>query len=175
VKDGYMRMSMIVCPNRKVYSEWYQNMHKYPVSWWGYDHAIWTCSNYGYNYRYLGQNWNAGTQPANNARIAKPAATIVEGDSAMQGRTGGNQTLGWYIVNPYYFGDSSGGPNLWPTHDRGRSCNTLWVDGHVTGEKGRNGVYENALRSLSAKGSVFYGTYDPSAGTVDQNTNWDRF
>jgi len=172
VKDKYLSMKTMVCPKRRVNNEWFQNINTYPDSWWGYGDAVWQYVNYGYNFRYLAQTWTANTPPAKSSNIRKPSATILEGDSICQGR---NDLLGWNVVNSYYFGDPNNGPNMWPAHDDGKSCNTGWVDGHVTGERARTGTYESALMSLSNPGSVFYGTWDSSAGTVNQNINWDRF
>ena len=128
------------CPSAKLVDEWREDGLRYPKEFW-------LNSSYGIN-QFLVRPYNGGmTAPRKTASYQSPTTTIFCQDSAehkMEGPDdsiglfpGSRQILGQWIGQP----PNSGGlgkslyqnhPFQWEWYRHNRSCNTLWVDGHVS-------------------------------------------
>ena len=122
------------CPSAKAVDAWRETGLTYPMDFW-------LNSSYGIN-QYVIKTYPDGLGPRKISGFAYPGTTVFAQDAAEQKMEGASDSIGlfpgqsecltqWkFDLQQYYPGRKM--EFEWFRHP---TCNTLWIDGHVTGIK----------------------------------------
>lgn len=154
VAGNYVNLKVFRCPTSG------QNQINHP-NWGTAVAAVWTgtaklesCrdavqhSSYGINRNTFGDYGNAASAMGKKLTSIRNASRVI---FATESRDVGNDAVWYYVVQEY---QANSGACAWPWHS-GTSCNTLWVDGHVSAAIGIGSSDVASAQSLySASGML---------------------
>lgn len=173
VKNGYIAScAILVCPARfeKTVSSFtrddYRNENA--KSWVDYDWR-WYLTDYGANVEICLNNgevkqWAAGFTMS---KIKKPSAVIDTAESLYSYSDGRGAALVYSWAHSTAF--------VYAPHDKSRSCNVAWLDGHVTTEKTPvdSRLEDTYKTNVYAQGSVFASySYDNNPWTKNNQSHY---
>ncbi|MBO4490454.1 MAG: hypothetical protein J5944_03730 [Lentisphaeria bacterium] len=173
VKNGYIAScAILVCPARfeKTASSFtrddYRNENA--KSWVDYDWK-WYHTDYGANVEICLNNgevkqWAAGFTMS---KIKKPSAVIDTAESLNSYSDGRGAALVYSWAHSTAF--------VYAPHDKSRSCNVAWLDGHVTTEKTPvdSRLEDTYKTNVYAQGSVFASySYDNNPWTKNNQSHY---
>jgi len=133
VYKGYLKMNLISCPESVLYenaSGYFLKNKPLPKA-----NGSWINGGYGVN-QMVGDLVGYTTTPRvhsfkKRTQVRRPSQFIHAGDSASF-----NSTLKRYVPSAYMGAKSTNGWYAFPWHNN--TCNILYFDGHVKGEKGNS-------------------------------------
>lgn len=162
VQGKYAIIKNVLCPSvatgNQYYAEWLTKAKndKALTSW------CWYNPDYGINAYHVAGSWRYPAIPLavstpKVTQIKKPSATVLAADTTYY-------SAGTFTPYGYYFLSDNFGNNLGVLSGRHtRTCNVVWIDGHVAGEK------MPAYDTLNYTGKFQKGT---TVGDIDNL--WDR-
>jgi prepilin-type N-terminal cleavage/methylation domain-containing protein len=122
------------CPTAKHVDEWREEGRTYPAEWW-------LNSSFGLN-RYVVVPPGGGKGPRKLASFPSPVTTVFAQDAAEQRMEGESDSLGLFpgfqeCLTQWKYSLASLYPGFKMEYEwfRHPNCDTLWVDGHVSGIK----------------------------------------
>ena len=150
VKNKYLIGNLFICPAKNSnwevagikQAEWWRKAVSQRAGEW-----FWGYPDYGMNI-FFGKDYNVTPNTYSNytkvSRVKKPSLTIVALDSSNIDR---KQGCSW--VYHHY---RANGPIAWPIHHG--TCNTSWLDCHVSGVRSSGGVTEVGAQNLYSESNL---------------------